>query len=594
MITLHNHVMLRKLVALVLIASVEGCSSSAPPVPVAAPPRKSSPRIATPERFSPRELLFRFRDASERSGITFAHCSGNSPEKEFPTCLGSGVALLDFDGDGRLDIYFATTRNLPLDAPNRSQGNRLFRNRGGATFEDVTERAGVGFRGFCHGVTVGDVDNNGFPDLFLTNYGSNVLYLNNGDGTFRDATEGAKLGPPSWSCGAAFLDYDGDGWLDLYVSNYGTWPQMGPHPFCGDSSRNLRMICTPDLITPARHVLYRNRGDGSFEDRTQAAGILRDDGRGMGVVAADFNGDGKIDIYIANDKCPNFLFLNRGDGTFEDASESSGAAFSGEGAVQGSMGVDAEDLDGDALPELIVTNFRGDGSTLYQNLGRGAFSDVSSRAGILGDSRPYVGWGCSFSDFDGDGWLDLFNLNGHVDDNLREFGQDVPQPEPALIWRQTEPGRFRRIRDAGSFFLSDHVGRGAAFGDLDDDGDIDIVAGILDGRPIVLVNESPRHSWIRFALTGRPSNRSAIGALISVHCGTRVIHRQVKGGGSYLSANDPRILIGLGDLTKVDRVEIRWPSGTRTFLSSPEIGRTHLVNESATHDDAVPPPEVRR
>ena len=557
-----------------------GCSPEKPSMTpsVATPTSRASTPVTTTileESHSP----FRFRDVSESSGINFVHCSGNSPEKEFPTCLGSGLALLDYDNDGLLDLYLATTRNLPLDAPDRSQGNRLYRNIGDAKFVDVTDRAGVGFRGFCHGVAVADLDNNGFPDLFLTNLGANVLYMNNGDGTFRDATAKANLGSPSWSCGAAFLDYDGDGKLDLYVANYGRWPGEGLRPFCGDASRKLRMICTPDLISPEPHRLFRNRGDGAFEDQSVAAGIRRLDGRGMGVVAADLNGDGKIDLYVANDKCPNFVFLNRGDGTFDDVSEASGAAFSGEGVAQGSMGVDAEDLDGDALPELLVTNFRGDGNTLYRNRGHGTFADMTSKAGILKDSRPYVGWGCAIADFDSDGLLDIMSVFGHVDDNLRDFGQTVDQAEPPLIWRQTQPARFILARESGAFFERDHVARGAAFGDLDNDGDLDVVVGILDGRPAVLLNESPSRSWVRFTLIGRRSNRGGIGALVSIFCGSEVFHRQVKGGGSYLSANDPRVLVGLGDRKKVDRVEIRWPSGAHSTLTSPDLRRTHIIEE---------------
>jgi hypothetical protein len=489
--------------------------------------------------------------------------------------------MLDYDGDGLLDLYFATTRNLPLDAPNRSHGNRLYRNRGGATFEDVTERAGVGFRGFCHGVAVADVDNNGCPDLFLTNFGPNVLYLNNGDGTFRDATAGSGLDRPFWSCGAAFFDYDGDGLLDLYVSNYGRWPPApdAPPPFCGDEARGLRMICPPDKVPPERDLLFRNRGDGTFEDRTGPTGVLRHDGRGMGVIAADLNGDGRTDLYVANDRGANFLFLNRGDGTFEDASESSGAAFSGNGAAQGSMGVDAEDIDGDGLPELVVTNFRGDGNTLYRNLGGGNFTDVTDTAGLLKGSKPNVGWGCALADLDGDTRLDLLSVNGHVDDNLAAFGRDVPQAEPVTLWRREGDGRYSLVRDPGPFFRTGHVARGAAFGDLDNDGDLDVVISLLDGRPAVLLNESDPRPWVRFELVGRRSNRSAIGAAVAVHCGGRVIHRQVKGGGSYLSANDPRVLVGLGDADRVDRVEVRWPSGARTTLAAPEVRRTHRVEE---------------
>jgi hypothetical protein len=528
----------------------------------------------------------RFREITASSGITFMHCSGNSPEKEFPTCLGSGVALLDHDGDGWLDIYFATTRNLPFEAPDRSPGNRLYRNRRDGTFEDVTARAGVGFRGFCHGVAVGDVDNDGRPDLFLANWGANVLYLNNGDGTFRDATAGSGLGGEGWSCGAAFLDYDHDGRLDLYVSRYGVWSLDQPRPYCGDRGRNLRTICSPTVIEPRPHSLYRNRGDGTFEDVTVRAGVARRDGRGLGVLAADLNGDGRIDLFVANDKCPNFLFLNRGDGTFEDVTEISGAAGNEAGAYLGSMGVDAQDLDGDGRPELVVTTFRGDGTALYHNCGGGNFLEVSATAGILGDTKPYVGWGVALEDLDNDGRPDLLMVNGHVDDNLERFEQDIPQAEPAQVWwnRGAAGTRvtFIHLADPGPFFAIPHVARGAAFGDLDNDGDLDVVVSRLDRLPAILLNESPPRSWIRLELEGGRSNRSAIGAAVEIRAGGRVFHRQVKGGGSYLSANDPRVLVGLGAIERVDSVEVRWPSGARSRLADPATRRTHVLREPDT------------
>jgi hypothetical protein len=568
--------------ALPLTGVSVGCLPAPPPAAVVrepAPP-PSAVVAATRPTLAEAPPTIRFRDASEASGVTFTHCSGSGPEKDFPTCLGSGVALLDYDGDGWLDLYLASTRNLPLSAPDRSRGNRLYRNRRDGTFQDVTERAAVGFRGFNHGVAVADVDNNGFPDLYLTNLGGNILYLNNGDGTFRDATRGSGLECRLWSCGAAFLDYDNDGRLDLYVSNYGRWSDQGPHPACGDTSRNLRSICSPTTISPERHFLFHNRGDGTFEDRTGPAGILRYDGRGMGVVAADLNGDGRIDLYVANDMCPNFVFLNRGDGTFEDTSESSGAAFSMAGEVQGSMGVDAEDVDGDGRPELIVTNFRGQAVAFYRNLGGGIFLDNAGPAGLVKRSKPYVGWGCALEDFDGDGRPDLLVVNGHVDDNLNEFGKDVPQAEPAQVWRQESGGVFRTVEAPGPFFNSGHVARGAAFGDLDNDGDIDVVVSLMDARPAILMNESAPRPWLRLELVGRRSNRSAIGATVDAyHGGRRVARRQVKGGGSYLSANDPRLLLRPGEAGGIDRVEVRWPSGASSTLSEPALGRTHRVEE---------------
>jgi enediyne biosynthesis protein E4 len=496
--------------------------------------------------------------------------------------------MFDYDGDGWLDLYFATTRNLPLGAPTKSGGNRLYRNRGDGTFEDVTRRAGVGFNGFNHGVAVGDVDNDGFPDLFLANFGPNVLYLNNGDGTFRDASAASGVQCAPWSSGAAMFDYDRDGDLDLYVTCYGEWTFEGPHQICGNAEKGVRSYCTPLVTTPVRHYLLRNRGDGTFEDVTAAAGVLRRDGRGLGVIAADLNRDGWIDLYVANDMSPHFLFLNRGNGTFEDVTEASGAAASESGYYQAGMGVDAEDVTGDGLPELFVTHFRDDYDTLYRNLDGRNFQDISAWAGIVKDSMPDVGWGCALADFDSDTWPDILTVNGHVDDNLAQLGATGSQAEPAKVWRNQGEGRFRLVPDPGPFFATGHVARGAAFGDLDNDGDIDVVVSRMDNRPGILWNESPRRSWIRLELISQWANRPAIGAVVEVHAGGRVIHRQLKGGGSYISANDPRVLVGLGSAASVDRVEIHWPGGAHTTLDHPALLRTHRVKEPKTAAPGTP------
>jgi enediyne biosynthesis protein E4 len=554
-------------------------------------PLQPSPRAAAgsalPDSTPGEPVTIRFRDGSAASGIDFVHCSGKSPEKLYPTANGSGVAMFDYDGDGWLDLYFATTRNLPMNAPTTSRGNRLYRNLRNGKFEDVTERAGVGFHGFNHGVAVGDVDGNGYEDLVLMNFGPNVLYLNNGDGTFRDASARSGLQCAPWSSGAAMLDYDRDGDLDLYVTCYGQWAVEGPHPICGNADKGIRTYCSPLLMTPVRHFLLRNRGNATFDDVTKAAGILRSDGRGLGVIAADLNRDGWIDLYVANDMTPHFLFINKRDGSFEDLTETSGAAASESGYYQAGMGVDAEDVNGDGLPELLVTHFHEDYDTLYRNLDGRNFQDISSWSGIVKDSMPDVGWGCALADLDSDGWPDILTVNGHVDDNLDQLAMDAPQAEPAKVWRNQGDGRFRLVRDLGPFFATGHIARGAAFGDLNNDGSIDAVISIMDGHPAILYNESPRRSWIRLELLSQWSNRPAIGTVVQVHAGGRVIHRQLKGGGSYISANDPRLLVGLGSAESVDRVEILWPGGARTMLDHPALAQTHQVREPKADASAL-------
>ncbi len=561
--------------ALILAA---GCSRTpSPPVAPAAIAPTATPVAPVA---GPRSLWF--RDVTATTGITFVHSSGMDPQKYYPSSLGSGVALIDYDGDGRLDIYFCSARPLPLSADNPTMGNRLYRNLGGMRFEDVTDRAKVGYHGYCHGAAVGDIDNDGDSDLYITTYGGNVLFVNNGDGTFHDATAGSGVGISPWSTGAAFLDYDNDGKLDLYVSRYGQWTEAGPHDFCGDRKRNIRVICSPYSIRPERHLLFRGKGDGTFTETTQAAGVSRRDGRGLGIMAADLNRDGKTDLYVANDGCPNFLFFNKGDGTFTDATEISGAATDAAGKVQGSMGVDAQDVDGDGKPELFVTNFRGEYDTLYLNVGDGNFQDISAQSGIVRDSLAYVKWGCALADFDNDGWADMFVVSGEVDDNLRSFGQANDFEQPVVVWRNQGKGRFRRVSDPGPFASRNYAGRGAAFGDLDDDGDLDVVFVVMDKAPVVLANESPNPGhWVRFALEGSTGNRDAIGATVEVHAGGHVFQRLIKGGDSYLSVNDRRALVGLGSIDRVDRVEILWPGGKTTTIDAPEIDKTHRVKQPA-------------
>ncbi|WP_240906960.1 CRTAC1 family protein [Paludisphaera rhizosphaerae] len=564
---------------------------------------------------------FRFAEVAHEWGVDFVQFSGTIGEKHFPTANGSGVGIFDYDGDGRLDLYLLTQTLLPLGTAEKGP-NRLFRNLGDGRFEDVTEKSGLGYRGFSHGVIVGDLDNDGDPDVFLCNLGPNRLYRNNGDGTFEDVSARAGVDRPSWSSGGAMLDYDNDGDLDVYVANYGRWNYPEDHILIGDAEKKIWLYSSPRTITTVKHMLYRNNGDMTFTDvfdqaitvetdvvtgtkeevdpSTGAKKVVdvverkriarpRDDGHGFGVVAADLNDDGLIDIYVANDMNPNFLFLNRGDGTFDDATESSGAAYDINGSAQSGMGVDAEDVDGDGLPDLFVTNFANEYDTLYQNYGKGGFMDVTSFFGLASDTVPFVSWGTALVDFDSDGWPDCFIANGHVDDNRRLLGQPIDYEEPALLFRNAEGKRFRlATRDAGPYFEKTHVGRGAAFGDIDNDGDVDIVVNDKD-RPIsILRNDTPtKNHWIRLKLQGTKSNRDAVGSLAIVETPKRTIYRQLKGGVSMESANDPRLIIGVG-AGPIERLTLVWPSGIVSTLEKPELDREHNLVEPADGTIAMP------
>jgi hypothetical protein len=559
---------------------------------------------------------FRFAEIAREAGIDFVHFSGMTEEKHFPTANGSGVAVFDYDNDGLLDIYFATATLLPLGTAEKGP-NRLYKNLGGNHFKDVTIASGLGYRGFCHGIITGDIDNDGDQDVFLCNYGSNALYLNNGNGTFKDVSKQAGIDAPNWSSGGAMLDYDNDGYLDIYVSNYGRWIYPEDHHKVGDTDKKVWLYSSPRAVKTVKHLLFHNNRNGTFSDVYDQAITVedviddaatktkkkvrvakpRDDGHGFGVVAADVNDDGLVDIFVANDMNPNFLFLNNGDGTFDDVSEISGAAYNINGMAQSGMGVDAEDINGDGLPELFVTNFSNEYSTLYLNYGKGIFYDNTAFYGLASDSMPWVKWGCALADFDGDGWPDCFFVNGHVDDNRRQIGQPIDYEEIPLLFRNAEGKRFRlSTRDVGPYFDTKHVGRGAAFGDLDNDGDIDIVVNHKDAAPAVLRNDTKSSNhWVRFILQGTRSNRDAIGAKLEVTVATeggvtpgtkgepkpdeRTIYRQRKGGYSMQGTNDSRVLVGVGPATAIKKVVIRWPSRQLTTLENLKVDQDYKVVE---------------
>jgi hypothetical protein len=559
-----------------VLASLAGCGCGG--APSAGGPRS----IVTVDAAT----AFRFTEIAHAAGIRFVHDSGMTAERHFPTANGSGVAIFDYDGDGRMDVYFATCARLPVGTTDH-QPNRLYRNLGDGRFEDVTQLAGLGFAGFCHGIIASDFDNDGDQDVFLCNYGPNALYANNGDGTFSDVSHAAGIDRPSWSSGGAVLDFDNDGDLDIYVANYGRWRYPEDVQLCVDPSVAVspgqppaRAYCAPRTIATVGHFLYRNDGGLTFTEIAAAAGVGRTDGHGFGAVAADLNDDGRIDLYVANDTDPNFLFLNRGDGTFDDATETSGAAVEGHGQAQGSMGVDAEDVDGDGRPELFVTNFDVENNTIYRNLGQGLFVDATPPFG-LGDHTNLVGWGCALADLDGDGWPDCFVANGHVDDNRRHRAGGDEYAQVPQLFQNLRGRRFRLASSAGSYFDTPHVARGAAIGDLDDDGDLDLAINHKDDAAAILRNDTPRdgNTWMRLELVGTRSNRDAVGARVEIDTGSLVIHRQRKGGYSVQSAHDPRVLVGLGKARGIARLTVRWPSGAVSMRENLPVEKTLRVVE---------------
>ncbi len=542
---------------------------------------------------------FRFVEIAAKTGVDFVHESGMDKERNFPTANGSGAAIFDYDGDGLMDVYFATCRKFPLDR-GESNPNRLFRNRGDGKFEDVSEQSGLAYRGFCHGVVVGDIDNDGDQDVFLCVYGSNRLFENLGNGKFQDISKAAGIDAPNWSSSGAFIDYDGDGDLDLYVSNYGSWKYPDDQQFCGDVEKKIPLYCSPKTVRTVPHLFYRNNGDKTFTEVSEQVGIARSGekaGHGFGVVTGDFNDDGKPDIYVANDMNPNFLFLNKGDGTFEDVTEYCGAAFDERGDTHSGMGVDAEDFDGDSLPDFFVTNFANEPNILFKNQGKGIFTDLTSFVGLTPDSMPWVGWGCALVDLDNDGWPDTFVTNGHVDDNRQDLGQKVEYKEPPILMRNIDGKKFKlATRDAGPYFDEGHVGRGAAFGDLDNDGRIDIVVNQKESHAAILLNRTPGpNRWIRLLLRGTKSNRDALGAKVIVEIdnpdkdkpaplgetwsAVRRIARQRKGGGSMESAHDPRLLIGVGTAKDVLKLTVSWPSGEKSTFEHLETNKTYQIVE---------------
>jgi len=485
-----------------------------------------------------------FVDITDQAGIKFKHVS--SPEKKYVVeSMSGGVALFDYDHDGYLDIYLVNSLTVDMVKSKQKTRSALYHNNGDGTFTDITDKAGVGDIGWGMGVAIGDYNNDGWDDIYVTCLGPNHLLRNNGNGTFTDVTQKAGVGDPRWSTGAAFVDYDNDGKLDLFVSNYvdfdvNNLPEFGKGRTC--QFKGIPVQCGPRGLKGAGDTLYHNNGDGTFTDVSKKAGVADLDGYyGLGVIASDFDDDGLVDIFVANDSTPNFLYHNNGDGSFKEIGFPAGVAVNENGSEQGSMGVTLGDYDHDGRLDLFITNFDDDYNTLYHNDGKGSFTDVSYAAKVAAVSLPYVGWGTWFFDYDNDGWPDLLVINGHVYPQLPTYRQRN------FVHHNNHDGTFTEVGEQlGAPFLEKRTGRGAAFGDIDNDGDVDVVINNLDGPPQLLRNDGGNaNNSILIKTIGVKSNRDGIGARVKITSGDLTQMGEVYSGGSYLSQNDLRLHFGL-------------------------------------------------
>ncbi|HEU5182651.1 MAG TPA: CRTAC1 family protein [Candidatus Polarisedimenticolia bacterium] len=581
---------MRKFPGLMLIAALVACRGSAePPSPPATPSSDSATTVpAAPDTPPTVRGEVRFEERARAAGIDFIHVNGAFGKKWLPETMGSGAVFLDYDGDGDQDLFLANGRSWPGRIAAGRAGGALYQNDGKGSFRDVTRRAGLALELYGMGAAAGDVDNDGDVDLYLTGLGSAHLLLNNGDGTFRDATASFGVGDPGWSTSAAFLDFDHDGDLDLFVCNYVAWtPETDL--FCTLDGKK-KSYCTPESYRGLTSRLYRNEAGKRFTDVSDAAGIAKGGGKSLGVATLDYDEDGWMDLAVANDTQPNQLFRNRGDGTFEEKGVETGMAYSESGVARGAMGIDAGDYLNRGPESLLIGNFSNQMLALYHNSGK-VFIDKAPASALGPTSLLFLAFGLFFFDYDLDGYADILVANGHVEDEIQAVQERVSYEERPLLYRNLGDGNFEEVgMSSGPDMAKPVVGRGAAYADVDGDGDLDFIISVNHGAPRLLINRLPaqqRHA-IRLTAEGVTGNRSAIGARFRLRAQGKEQRRWVKSGSSYCSQSELPITFGLGAATAADEVEVTWPGGKQEALGRLEAGRAYVVREGKGIVDSRP------
>jgi enediyne biosynthesis protein E4 len=506
----------------------------------------------------------------QTSGITWVHTAGKSTARYLPETTGPGCAFLDYDNDGWMDIYLVNSGKCDFYDPNPPLRNALYRNNRDGTFTDVTEKARVAGGGYGQGVAVGDYDGDGFPDLYVTQYGRSILYHNNGDGTFTDVTEKAGVAAPGWSSSAVWFDYDNDGQLDLFVCQFVGFSKA-LNKSCGPGEEGKHGYCIPRLYQPMPSWLFHNNGDGTFTDVSKASGIANYPGKAWGVVATDVNNDGRLDLFVGNDTVPNFLFMNRANGKFEETATAAGVAYSADGRARSGMGVDSADFNQDGWMDLFVANIDREMFSIYQNNHDETFDDQAGPTGIGSATRLMSGWGLKFFDYDNDGNLDLFLANGNPDDLIESLHSQVKYQEPLMLFHNTGKSFQNVSAQSGPVFAKPLSARGMAIGDFNNDGAVDVLVAVNDAAPVLLRNNlGNQNHWLGINLRGTKSNPDGIGARVAYQAGDLKRERTKVGGGSFLSSHDPRMVLGMGKRTRIDWVEIKWPQPS---------GKTERVTE---------------